>query len=133
VRPCKSMLQLLEIILQEDLIMDPTNRIRYKENPNYLLEKSHSKKECMKTIKFTTKNKNKEEESKKGDGKRINNKDDMNNKTKEVIKNLTLHLITMTNKFGKKFSQNINHNQDLLLRRQLLVIPFIRSHKIQVK
>lgn|GEM_PF-3437984 len=132
-RPCKSMLQLLEIILQEDLIMDPTNRIRYKENPNYLLEKSHSKKECMKTIKFTTKNKNKEEESKKGDGKRINNKDDMNNKTKEVIKNLTLHLITMTNKFGKKFSQNINHNQDLLLRRQLLVIPFIRSHKIQVK
>lgn len=127
------MLQLQEIILQEDLIMDPTNRIRYKENPNYLLEKSHSKKECMKTIKFTTKNKNKEEESKKGDGKRINNKDDMNNKTKEVIKNLTLHLITMTNKFGKKFSQNINHNQDLLLRRQLLVIPFIRSHKIQVK
>lgn len=80
----------------------------------------------MKTIKFTTKNKNKEEEIKKGDDKRINNKDDMNNKTKEVIKNLTLHLITMTNKFGRKFSQNTNRNQDLLLRRQLLVIPFIR-------
>lgn len=83
-------------------------------------------------IKFTTKNKNKEEESKKGEGKRINNKEDMNNKTKEVTKNLTIHL-TMTNKSGSKFSQNINHNQDLLLRRQLLVIPFLRSHKIQVK
>lgn len=111
-RLCKPILELVEIIHQEDLIMDHTNKTKYKENLNFPLEKSHSKKECMKTIKFTTKSKSKEEENRKEDGKRNNNKNDMNNKIKEVIKNQTLHL-TKTNKFGRKSSQNTSPNQGL--------------------
>jgi len=132
VRLCKPILELVEIIHQEDLIMDHTNKTKYKENRNFLLGKSHSKKECMKTIKFTTKSKSKEENNRKEDGKRNNNKNDMNNKIKEVIKNQTLHL-TKINKFGRKSSQNTNPNQGLWLKKLLQVTLFIRSHKIQVK
>lgn len=66
----------------------------------------------MRTIKFTTKSKSKEENNRKEDDKRSNNKDVMSSKIKEVIKNQTLHL-TKINKFGRKSSQNTNPNQDL--------------------
>lgn len=79
----------------------------------------------MKTIKFTIKSKSKEEENRKEDGKKNNNKDDMSNKIKEVIRNRPHHL-TMTNKFGRKSSQNTNPNQDLSLKRPLQVTLSIR-------
>lgn len=66
----------------------------------------------MKTIKFTTKSKSKEENNRKEDVKRNNNKDVMSSNTKEVIKNQTLHL-TKINKFGRKSSQNTSPNQGL--------------------
>lgn len=67
----------------------------------------------MKMIKFTIKNKSKEEESKKEDEKKSNNKKDLNSKTKEAIKSLQLLQIIMMTKFGKKSSQNTNLNLDL--------------------
>jgi hypothetical protein len=102
------------------------------KNQKCPLERSLLKKECMKMIKFTIKKKNKDEDSKKKDDSKNNNKGDMTNKIRRAIKSLLL-LQIMKNKHGKRYSQSINLNLDLLLKNKPQIILFIKLHKTQVK
>lgn len=122
----------METTHQDGSIMDLIKSNKSKENLNFLLERSLSRKECIKTTNCITKNKSKEEENKKEGDKKSNNKDIMNSNTKEVMKNQPLPQITMK-KYGKKSFLNKNLCQDQLQKKQHQAIQYIRWHKIQVK
>lgn len=108
--------------------MDMQNKMKPKENPNYLSESNRLRKESTKMTKSITASKNNVESNKK------RNKNDISNITKNLTKNLKL---LMTMRYGTKYSLNKNlyNSKNLLPENQLQVDPLsiqLNLTKIQV-
>lgn len=115
---------LQEIIHQGELkiIYMPSNK-NQTENQSYHLASNHLRKESIKMIKFIIEKRSKKEGNSKNNKKDMKEKD-KNNIIKGAIRKIKIRQTIKM--YGTKYSRSKNRNQDLQLKKQVLLQRIIR-------